>query len=134
LPIQFSTRNFVLTTFSFFECGLHEIAAVFVYGREGITPVMFLPLIEQLEEAQNYQNQPELSTLIYYFNRHIELDHNDHFPKALRMLANLIGDDPQKLVAAKNAATKALNARIAFLTGIQHSLHPSSELRMKVKA
>ena len=38
------------------------------------------------------------------------------------MLANLIGDDPQKLEEAEKAAVKALNARIHFLTDIHHCL------------
>lgn len=120
IPISQGSKNFVLSTFSFFERELHEIAAAFVYGREGITAAMFLPIVTQLE--QNYPQQHQLSTLIYYFKRHIELDNDEHFPKALKMLSNLIGDDAQKLQQAENAAITALTARINFLTSIQQSL------------
>lgn len=123
LLLKQSTKEFVLTTFSFFECEAHELAAAFVYGREGITGAMFSPLITQLEVEMKHHNQSQFSTLIYYFKRHVELDSNDHFPKAIRMLSNLVNGDEKKLKEAENAAVKALTARIKFLTGIQEILH-----------
>lgn len=122
IQLRPSTRNFILTTFSFFELEAHQLAAAFVYGREGITSAMFVPLVKQLEAEENHNNQRQLSTLIYYFKRHIELDNNEHFPKAIKMLDNLIGDDDKKWQEAETTAIKALTARIDFLTGIQDSL------------
>lgn len=120
LPIQEGTKNFMLTTFSFFNLGVHEIAAAFVFGREGITAGMFLPLVMQLESDNEHQEQ--LSTLIYYLKRHIELDDEEHFPKAIKMLSNLINGDEKKLQESENAAMKAMLARIDFLTKINQSL------------
>lgn len=121
------TRRFVLTTFSFFERPVHELAAAFVYGREGITAGMFIPIVEKIKATMNEAQQSQLMTLIYYFNRHIALDNEAHFPKALNLLANLIGDDDQKEKEAEAAARLALQARLDFLTDIQHGLkelHP----------
>lgn len=121
LTISPMTRDFVLTTFSFFKLDAHELAAAFVYGREGITAGMFIPILKQLETKNSF-NQQQLSTLVYYFKRHIELDNGEHYPKALRMLSNLIGNNEKKLYEAEEAAAKALTARINFLTGIQQLL------------
>lgn len=113
-----ATKEFILTTFSFFELDAHQIATAFVFGREGITSSMFSPLVTQIAELEKGK-QYNLNTLIYYFNRHIELDSNEHLPKALRMLDNLIGKDKLKFQQVAETATKALIARINFLTDIQ---------------
>lgn len=117
-----ATKKFVLTTFSFFNSKLHEIAAAFVYGREGLTSAMFAPLLAKLQSEKFKQHKNELSTLIFYLERHIELDQEDHFPKALQMLDNLTQNDPQKITETEAAAIKALNARNEFLNSIQNAL------------
>lgn len=119
--LRSGTKQFVLTTFSFFERPLHELAAAFVYGREGITSAMFTPMLERLKTNLN-NGQEQYSTLVYYFKRHIDLDGNEHFPKALKMLDNLIGNDEKKIIEAEQAAVRALNARIEFLTDIHMCL------------
>jgi len=130
LPIQAATKKFVLTTFSFFHGEPHEVAAAFVYGREGITSSMFLPLMEQLKRNLKHHS---LDILYYYFQRHADLDDGSHFPKALQMLDNLVGGDEQKLKAAEKAAIKALTARLDFLTGIQHALPSSNNALPSIK-
>jgi hypothetical protein len=132
VPLRSGTRNFVLTTFSFFDRPLHELAAAFVYGREGITSAMFIPMVEQLEAKINADEQKKLSTLIYYLKRHISLDDNEHFPKALKMLSNLIGDDEQKFEEVKRAAIQAINARIEFLADIQQCLQAEDALSQDI--
>ncbi|WP_423062641.1 DUF3050 domain-containing protein [Candidiatus Paracoxiella cheracis] len=117
LAVNPSTKNFVLTTFSFFDRPLHELAATFVYGREGITSSMFTPMLKQLESNLS-QGEDKYSTVVYYFKRHISLDEGEHFPKALKMLEILVGNDPQKLKETEQAAISALEARIEFLTSI----------------
>ena len=110
-------QDFVLTTFSFFNCKEHELAASFVFGREGITSKMFAPLLYQLQNKIS-DGERKYEVLAYYLNRHIELDGQEHFPKALQMLENLIDNDPKKLKEAGEAAKLALRARIGFLKGI----------------
>lgn len=121
IPIRPATKKFILTTFSFFDLEAHQLAAAFVYGREKITSAMFLPLVKQLEMEISDLSKSQLSTLRYYFIRHIELDNKEHYPKALKMLSNLIGGDEKKLKEAELTAIKALTARIDFLTDIQQS-------------
>jgi hypothetical protein len=132
LSIRPSTKAFILTTFSFFKLDVHELASAFVFGREGVTSAMFLPLLNQLENKLEHSNKHQLNTLTYYFKRHIDLDDNEHFPKALKMLSNLIGNDMNKLDATEEIATVALKARIHFLTGIKQSFSESHEKRAAV--
>lgn len=114
-----STRNFVESTFSFFTMKTHELAAAFVYGREALTTEMFIPLVKQLRGANLGSS---LNTLIYYLERHIQLDSDEHFPKALQLLSNLIGEDEVKWRETKVAALHALDARKQFLSGVQAEL------------
>ena len=118
LSIREKTKQFILTTFSFFDQEAHEIAAAFVYGREGITTSMFSPVIKKIE-AETHGKVPEvLSTLMYYLKRHVQLDSEEHFPKALQMMESLMENDAKKIQEAEVAASKALNARIEFLDDI----------------
>ncbi len=118
LHIRQKTKDFVKTTFSFFNQDAHAIAAAFVYGREGITANMFAPIIKKIEAENNGHCPTKLDTLVYYLKRHVQLDSEEHFPKALQMMENLINGDPQKFQEAEQAAITALNARIEFLDDI----------------
>jgi Protein of unknown function (DUF3050) len=120
LQLPDSIQRFVQTTFSFFDQSTPELAAAFVYGREAITPLMFTPLIRRLAHTLPTGDQPCLETLSYYLQRHIELDHGDHFPQALHMLNRLAGEDMSHWRRIEIAAQRALQARLDFFTSIQH--------------
>jgi Protein of unknown function (DUF3050) len=82
--------------------------------------VLFTPLLQRLEQSLSQNEAPSsLSAITYYFQRHIHLDQEDHFPQALQMLKNIAGSDAQKWLAIESAAHRALQARLDFLTGIQ---------------
>lgn len=115
-------QQFVLTTFSFFDQETHILAAAFVYGREAITPVMFTPLIRQLKQAIAPSQQALLQPFLHYLNRHIELDHDEHFPQALKFLYHLAGEDEKKWRDIALHARLALQARLDFLDGIQEKI------------
>jgi hypothetical protein len=48
---------------------------------------------------------------VYYLERHIELDADEHGPAASRMLAGMLGSEANGLQVARDAARQALNAR-----------------------
>lgn len=85
----------------------HEVAASFVLGREGIIPDMFGQMIEALDAG----GAPGLGGLLYYLDRHVELDGEEHGPAAERLLAHLAGDDDQRWAEVEAAGREALEAR-----------------------
>ncbi|HLT23276.1 MAG TPA: DUF3050 domain-containing protein, partial [Bacteriovoracaceae bacterium] len=70
---QFVQKNIELAM----NGSVEEVAASFFYGREKLVPEMFISMVDVLE-----QNNIVAPTLIYYLKRHIEVDGNDHGPKA----------------------------------------------------
>ncbi|MCS4433782.1 DUF3050 domain-containing protein [Aquiflexum gelatinilyticum] len=96
----------------------HEIAASFTLGREELIPDMFRRLVNDLISTK----PSELSTLKYYFDRHIHLDEDHHGPLALRMLEQLCGNDAQKWNEAEQAAKEALEARKVLWDGINKEI------------
>jgi hypothetical protein len=119
--IPTAARVFVESTFSFFDKPVHHIAASFVFGREGITGDLFSRLLKKHHTGALHLT-PEFT---YYLQRHVNLDTDSHYPKALRMLKKLCGTDARKWQEATQAAHDALQARHDFWTGIQ-SAFPTS--------
>lgn len=96
----------------------HEIAASFTLGREDLIPDLFRKLVEEL-----VKNRPgELTSLAYYFDRHIHLDEEEHGPLAWRMVELLIEDDGEKFNEAVAAAKEALQVRKTLWDGINQTL------------
>ncbi len=107
--------RFVRDTFSLIEShGLHAIAAAFTFGREDLIPDMFRGLVRDL----NHELHGTLSTFVWYLERHIEVDGDEHGPMALRMVSTLCGEDDRKWAEAEEAATFALNARLRLWDSI----------------
>jgi hypothetical protein len=48
-----------------------------------------------LEKFSGKLSRTDLSKLIYYFERHIELDSDTHGPMAMQMINELCGSDAQ---------------------------------------
>ncbi|MBL0386996.1 DUF3050 domain-containing protein [Tumebacillus sp. ITR2] len=96
----------------------HEVAAAFFYGREDIIPDMFTHLVKDIQE----QGQ-EVDRLVYYLNRHIELDGDSHGPLAEQLLKYLCGDDPAKLQEAMQTAQQCLETRIKLWQGVVDEVH-----------
>lgn len=111
-----AVANFVVHTFDVIRSGkFHLIAAVFTYGREDLIPDMFAHLVKDLSSSSDIQ----LDDLIYYLERHIEVDGDEHGPIALRLVASTIGDNEEKREEALQAAITALRLRKAMWQDIQ---------------
>ena len=107
--------DFLRFTFHIIEEGkVHKIAAVFSFGREDLIPDMFISMIKKM----NRDNDQDFDQIIYYFERHIEVDGDSHGPMALKMIKNLCGTDPIKWEEAISASKSALERRIALWDGI----------------
>lgn len=111
--------DFLKTTHEIIHRGkLHEIAAAFTFGREDLIPDMFTALIKKL-----YAEHPdELSAFVYYLDRHIELDGDEHGPMAIQMMHHLCKEDDQKWLEAEEACVEALDARLKLWDAISQKL------------
>jgi hypothetical protein len=87
------------------NASVHEVASSFFYGREKLIPDMFKKIVDILSA-----NQLECPTLIYYLKRHIDLDGEEHGPKAQKCLDELMDDDKKK-TEAMNIALKSMEMR-----------------------
>lgn len=119
LDIREETRAFVLYTFEIINSGqLHKIAALFTFGREDLIPDMF---IEILREMQN-QGQTNIDKLLYYLERHIEVDGGDHGPISLKMMEEICGTDLVKWQEATEVSLVALEKRYQLWDGVKAKL------------
>lgn len=115
-----SIKAFLDFTFTVIEHGKpHEIAAAFTFGREDLIPSMFTEILRNFKE-----NFPEvnLDKLIYYFERHIELDADEHGPMAMQMIDELCGTDSQKWKEVEQVSIEALNKRIGLWNAIEENI------------
>ncbi|WP_213520806.1 DUF3050 domain-containing protein [Nonlabens sp.] len=120
-------KQFLTSTFSIIQRGKdHEIAAAFTYGREDLIPEMFTEILSGLATTQI---ATDLEPITYYFDRHIELDGDEHGPMAHKMVAMLCGDDPIKWQEAAQVSKEALESRITLFDGILEQIQsPALEL------
>lgn len=103
----------------------HQIAAAFTFGREDLIPSMFTVILKNFQA-----NFPEtdLSKLIYYFERHIELDADEHGPMAMKMITELCGTDAQKWADVEAVSILALEKRIGLWDAIEEQIISKMEM------
>jgi hypothetical protein len=99
---------------------VHEVASSFFYGREKLIPEMFQSIVNVLKESNL-----ECPTLIYYLERHIEVDSGDHGPKALKCL-NVLIDSEIKKQEVLDIAKESLNMRWKLWDFIESEMVVSS--------
>jgi len=115
--IPVSTKQFLKHTFEVvYSREPHKIASAFTFGREGLIPDMFSAIIEKVQK--NFPEE-DLSLFKYYFDRHIELDGDEHGPMAFKMVEDLCGNDNKKWEEVKQTAERSLKSRIELWDGIE---------------
>lgn len=113
-------KAFLDFTFRVIEEGkTHEIAAAFTFGREDLIPSMFTAILKNFQASFP---ETDLRKLIYYFERHIELDADEHGPMAMQMISELCGTDAQKWKEVEAVSILALEKRIGLWDAIEESL------------
>ena len=113
-------KSFLDFTFEVIEHGkVHEIAAAFTFGREDLIPSMFTEILQNFQKSFP---ETDLQQLIYYFERHIELDADEHGPMAMQMITELCGNDQKKWEEVQAISILALEKRIALWDAIEEQL------------
>jgi hypothetical protein len=69
------------------------------------------------------QGQTNIDKLLYYLERHIEIDGGDHGPISLQMMEEICGDDSIKWQEATAVSIQALEKRYALWDGVQAKLN-----------
>lgn len=103
----------------------HEIAAAFTFGREDLIPSMFTEILKNFQE--NFPNT-DLRKLIYYFERHIELDADEHGPMAMQMIEELCNNDDHRWHEVKEVSIQALEKRIGLWDAIEEQISMKAEM------
>ncbi len=115
IPATAAAQAFVASTFRVIDSNnLAAMAAAFTFGREDVIPDIFRELVRDL----NTQHPGAFTKFIWYLERHIEVDGEDHGPLSLRMVADLCGTDEALWEQAATAAEQAITARLTLWDGI----------------
>lgn len=92
---------------------IEQVLGSFFHGRENTIPRMFAGLLK------NWGVKREAAPLfVYYLDRHIALDSEEHGPAAEALIAELAGDDPVRQEAVLSAALAALKQRGQLWDGL----------------
>jgi hypothetical protein len=119
LPIQDTTKKFMQFTFSVLEENkLHTIASAFTFGREDLIPDMFIEIVKESEKASDVS----YSKFLWYLERHIQIDGDDHGPISLKMIEELCGEDDQKWEEVTEIAILSMQKRIRLWDGIAEKI------------
>ena len=108
LGVSNEIKDFLNFTFSIIKDNkVHVTAAVFTFGREDLIPNMFIEIVRKIK----LENK-SVESLIYYLERHIEMDGDHHGPMAMNMITNLCESNDKKILEALDSSKLALKKRI----------------------
>jgi len=114
-PLPDAIKSFLHTTFNIIERGKnHEIAAAFTFGREDLIPDMFSSVLKDVQK----NSSTNLDAFIYYLDRHIELDSDEHSPLAMKMIEELCENDSEKWADVLAVSKLVLSERVRLWDAI----------------
>lgn len=115
-----SIKSFLIFTFNIlYHQDTPEILSAFTFGREDLIPDMFTEIISNIQQKFPEEN---ISKLKYYFERHIEIDADEHRPIALQLIENICGHDNVKWKSVEQVAIDSLEQRLKFWDGIKNQI------------
>ena len=97
------------------ERPIHEVMGAFFFGREDLIPEMFSGVLKEIKTT-SFRN--ECPHFIYYLERHIELDGEEHSQMAFKCLEEVCGQDSLKWEGAYQAGIKSLELRTKLWDGV----------------
>lgn len=110
-----ATRDFVATTFDIIASNdVCQIASAFTFGREDLLPGVFQCIVDEVDA----RSEGKLVEFVYYLQRHIELDGDEHGLMAKKLMEELCGDSRSRWEAAEQAAVRSLRARLEMWDAI----------------
>ncbi|MEC9466639.1 MAG: DUF3050 domain-containing protein [Myxococcota bacterium] len=98
-----------------------DVAAAFTFGREDVIPVMFEAIVNDLQS----QSFTTFDTLLYYLERHIELDGDEHGPLSLQLIENLCRDNHLASQSVNDVAHQSLTERTRLWDGVVEKIRRS---------
>jgi hypothetical protein len=117
-----AAKAFVEATFDVIRNGsLAAQVAAFTFGREDVIPDMFRELVRDVNQRQN----GAWAKFVWYLERHIEVDGEDHGPLSLRMVSDICGDDAAAWEEAAAAAEQAVATRLELWDSVLAELQTS---------
>jgi hypothetical protein len=109
---------------------LPAIAAAFTFGREDVVPLMFQEILDQVKSC----DLASYDRFIYYLDRHIAVDTDEHGPMAFEMINLLCGDDEEKWAEAEASARRHIESRIRLWDGALEAIEALGALPMRKTA
>ncbi|MDR2259463.1 MAG: DUF3050 domain-containing protein [Azoarcus sp.] len=117
-----AVTDFVTATISLATQGsVEQVLGSFVFGREDAIPEMFQSLLHTW-----HIDEKIAPIFVFYLQRHIELDTNEHGPAALRMLADQANGNVDSINMALESAIAAIEQRIKLWDALANTLEKRS--------
>lgn len=102
---------------------LHKIASSFFYGRENLIPDIFEPVVKLIKNSKTMA--PDL---LYFLERHIELDGEEHGDLSEKCLTIICGGCPIKESEALDTAITSLKLRSEMWNFIHQEIKSLSQI------